>query len=154
MGSILLRRAAPAIGGGMLAVVSTPAHAWVLQALGFVSSISGMLGGRSDGGVGAMLQANHDQLKLALNSLADLHREVGGVLEAVKDVPNEIDRRMANAKIREFYDKIGEVERGYLRTIDDKDAALTFEQWRLHPLTKSDVSNYYYRLKEARESIE
>lgn len=154
MGSILLRRAVPAFGGGMLASVSTPANAWVLQALGIVSSITGMLGGRSDGGVGAMLQANHDQLKLALSSLADLHRELGDVLKAVENLSGDIDRRLTNAKIRDFYRDIRAVEDGYESTLNRKDAALTFEQWRLLPTTQSDVSNYYYRIKNARELIQ
>jgi hypothetical protein len=150
--SAILRTGASALA---LTTASREANAWVMAALAIGSMVAGLIANnnRSDGGAMALLTANYELLKVALRKLDHIESQVVEILEDIKKLPDEIDRRLKQENTRRLEIELNAVIVGYIEKLNQKDPQQSFADWRVSKQTMDDVRGLLGRLQKSRQEL-
>jgi hypothetical protein len=116
----------------MVLMGTRDARAWVMAAVAVASTVVGMIAAHNagDGGIGAMLSANYELLKVAISELDDIQTRLTEIYKKIAELPDEVDRLLIENNARQLQIQLRSVVRGSLEKLQNRDPALTFEQWR------------------------
>ncbi len=152
--STIVTRLLPLGAVGAL-VYPDESRAWVVAALAVGSTVAGMIAAhnQSDGGVGAMLSANYELLKVSISKLNDIQNLLADVYKRLDELPEQIDAMLKRETTRKLQLEMLGVVRGYHEKLANKDPSQPFDQWQRDPLTQFDLRALLSRLQKARQEI-
>jgi hypothetical protein len=141
--------------GPLLLLTTQQAQAWVQVAIAVAATVAGMVAAhnRGDGGVGAMLSANYELLKVAISKLDDIQTRLADIYKRLEQLPDEVDRLLKQENTRRLQTELLAVIRGYSEKLKNRDPSLTDTQWRSDPNTTRDIANLLFRLEKARQEV-
>ncbi|CAH1696798.1 conserved exported hypothetical protein [Hyphomicrobiales bacterium] len=150
----LLTRALPLGVAGAFAF-PTEGKALAMEALAVGSAVAGMIAAhnQSDGGVGAMLSANYELLKVSISKLSDIQNRLAEVYKRLDDLPTQIDALLKRETTRKLQLEMLAVVKGYHEKLLNKDPSQIFTDWQRDPLTQADLRFLLSRLQKARQEI-
>src|SRR5712671_2321621 len=98
----------------MVLMGNRDAHAWVMVAVAVAATVAGMIAAHNagDGGIGAMLSANYELLKVAISKLDDIQTRLTEIYEKIEELPDEVDRLLIKNNARQLQIQLRSVVKG------------------------------------------
>lgn len=143
------------VGTPLLTLFPSLAQAWVQVAIAVASMVASMVAAnnRSDGGIGEIISANYQLLKVALQKLTEIQTELAAVLTKLDELPDQIDQLLKQQDTRRLQTELLAVIRGYVELLKSHDPSISDEQWRTNPNTQRVFSQLLFRLESARQQV-
>jgi hypothetical protein len=131
-------------------------HAWVQTALAVASVVSSMIAAnnRSDGGLSAVLSANLTYNRAAFKQLLEINDTLQGLVNDVKNIPDETIKRYRLERLAEVQAQIGAGLQQYLDLLSASKDFGDYASWARNPNTRHELGAISNAMNSALYTLE